>query len=101
MVSVSVAEMHCSTMARDAWTHLHVPTIAHEIGSCFGLLHNDALDVNNSSLTGARPDCVLEYDLIAQSLYPLYSRVLNPNNQARVERHFREQETPATLSVDP
>ncbi|MYJ95277.1 MAG: hypothetical protein F4053_06750 [Proteobacteria bacterium] len=84
--------MHWSTMACTVWAHLLVPTAAHELGHCFGLLHNGALDVNNTSIGAAEPDCEYGYDLMAEPWSPFYTPTLNPNNRARVERHFRTLE---------
>ena len=87
-------DMHWSTMACSVWSHLHVSTLAHELGHCFGLDHNGAGDANFDGTDNT-------VDLMAASWAAFHTPRLKPSNQARVERHFRRLEEPASMSRAP
>lgn len=94
LVGWDPALMHWSTTACTAWAHLHVPTIAHELGHCFGLDHNgDPDDKNHNGSDNT-------FDLMAAPWYYTYPATLRESNQNRVSHHFRDLDAPlATLAA--
>ena len=86
--------MHWSTMACSLWTHLHVITMAHELGHCFGLQHTGSADINYDGSDNT-------IDLMATNWFGGQSSLLKPSNKARINHHFRdlEEETPAMSLV--
>ena len=93
-------DMHWSTMSCLAWSHVDVLTIAHELGHCFGLVHNDSVYAN---LNGA-DDTI---DLMAANLSRYRSDRLKPSNQERIWQNFRfltatpfSSRAPLTITVE-
>ena len=93
-------DMHWSTMSCLAWSHVDVLTIAHELGHCFGLVHNDSVYAN---LDGA-DDTI---DLMAANVSRYRSDRLKPSNQERIWQNFRflgatpfSSQAPLTITVE-
>ena len=67
-------DMHWSTITCTIWAHLDVPTIAHELGQCFGLDHNGAEDGNFDGFDNS-------IDLIATSGSVYHTKRLKPSTR--------------------
>ncbi len=86
---------HWTTTTCTAWVHLDAPSVAHELGHCFGLDHNGAGDRNFDGVDNS-------VDLMLTGRDTAHPERLKPSNQERVSRHFRdleENEEPATSIV--
>ena len=94
-------DMHWSTIACTGWSHLHIPTIAHELGHCFGLYHNGHEDPNVFLVDATRAESFYGItDLMKETWSPLDPGRLKTSNQTRVDHHFRVLDTePQTVAV--
>ena len=75
-------ELHWSTTYCRAWSHLHVSTVAHELGHCFGLEHNGSEDRHAPNS--------FWIDIMAETWSPLHATYLKGPNQDRIYNHFRD-----------
>ena len=87
-------DMHWSTMACTAWAHLSVPTIAHELGHCFGLEHNGAGDPNFDGYDNTL-DLMVAQGAVDQPVQ------LKVSNQIRVINHFGPKPEASSVSRAP
>lgn len=94
-------DMHWSTTGCAAWAHLHVPTIAHELGHCFGLHHNGVEDPH-AFIGDIAADRSAPYvlDLTKTDIGVLDPAWLKPSNFTRIRHHFGAlPEKPVTSAV--
>lgn len=90
-IDTPVREMHWSTTTCSFWAHLHVTTIAHELGHCFGLLHNGPEDENFDGTDNT-------LDLMTTNGAFYHRKNLKLSNIARVIVHFRDLPEPLEAS---
>ena len=76
------SETHWTLTACTLWSHIQVPSIAHELGHCFRLDHNGADDSNFDGVDNT-------VDLMVRAGVEYHSPRLQPSNQERVDQHFR------------
>jgi hypothetical protein len=76
-------QWHWTNTACTGWALQDVPTVAHELGHCFGLDHNGAADINFDG-----------HDNTIDLMYAYSSRStptdLKPSNAQRIKQHFRD-----------
>ena len=79
-------QRHWSNTGCKTITVMALPVLAHELGHCFGLMHNDK-------------DDDYEIDLMLSSAG--YKTWLKPSNIAKIRHHFREDVPPEAFGVQP
>ena len=76
--------LHWSTSACTLWAHLEASTIAHELGYCFGLMHNGVSNDRNFDGSDNTVDLMITHGKFYHSMH------LRPSNQVRIDHHFRD-----------
>ena len=81
------SEHHWTNSSCRAWTIPKLMTVAHELGHCFGLDHNEDTDDIN-------------FDLM-HSTVSAYFDWLKDKNREIIQHHFRDDPPPVSLGVRP